>query len=69
MLDDFLGHDLTLNEAHEVGRIMARDSVGRQEAIDKYFGPLEVSPSAETLPDGTTREIERWFGRVKGEGA
>lgn len=58
----YQGPDLTLNEAHEVGRIMARDGVSHQEAVDRYFGPLEASPPAEMLPDGTIREIERYKG-------
>lgn len=51
--------DLTLNQASEVGCIMARDITSKQEAIDRYFGAdtppgaEEPAPDARTLPEGT----------------
>ena len=56
-----MNDDLTLAEAGEVGRIMARDGISAQDAIDHYFGTDGPGPRAVTLPDGTQDLILRRY--------
>ena len=53
--------DLTLAEANEVGRIMARADISKQAAIDHYFGIEGPGPAAVMLPDGTQDLIDRRY--------
>lgn len=55
--------DLTLTEANEVGRIMARDNASKQAAIDSYFGIDGPGPQATMLPDGTQDLIDRRYAQ------
>lgn len=57
-MNEDAANDLSLAQAAGVARIQARDGCGLDEAIGRYFGPLEPAPVPSCISEGTLDFIE-----------